>query len=272
MLRRLLPSCLVLLSIAAPATAAGRAPAGTAPCPVDLVPAYSGVDGAIWGAAAAAPSRVGTLIADFGNGPGTARIDHLAAAVARARAAGLRVVGYDDTRFARRPLSDALRDADRWEASYGVDGIFVDNLSGKEPDIPYYTALSRHVRALRGRALVVNGASGFTRDYMPLADIFIAYEGTLARYASHPMPGWTHDYPPARFASIVADAPGVAGMRRALDLAQRFGVGNVYVTDAHFPSPYFMTPSFFQAERTYLASRSGCAVARSRTRSGHRRQ
>jgi hypothetical protein len=41
-------------------------------------------------------------------------------------------------------------------------------------------------------------------------------------------------------------------------MTRQRNIGNLYVTDAHWPSPYFEIPSFYGDQRAYLR-RSGCA-------------
>jgi hypothetical protein len=130
---------------------------GTASCPQSLIPVYSGVSQAMWNRAVG-DAGGGTVITNLGDGPGTRRSAHVAREIARAQRAGKRVIGYVDTRFAARSQTSAERDIRRWKSWYAVNGIFLDNVAGQDPNYRYYRRISARIRRTPGRLVVMNGA------------------------------------------------------------------------------------------------------------------
>jgi hypothetical protein len=146
---------------------------------------------------------------------------------------------YDESTFGTRPLADVRADVARAEG-LGVDGMFVDNVAPAPSSVPYYEAISRHVRSQRGRFVVFNGAG--TPAYLRLADVLIDFEGPYDRYLTWRPPAWTRGVPAARFGQIVFGVPTTAGARHVAALSRARRAGYVYVTDSPLPSPYSRLP------------------------------
>jgi hypothetical protein len=231
----------------------------TAACPGAIVPMYGEI-APMWRKLTASAPRTTTAIANLGNGPGQRRDPASAALFARARAAGIRVVGYVYTSFGRRPLSQVRRDVRRWARWYPVDGVFVDNVTSNGGQFRYYRTVSRYIRASGTPFIVMNGY--VTRKYMRLTDIVLMLEGNLADFRRFRTPAWTRSFEAWRMASIVYGVPGRKAMRSVLRQASLRNVGTVYVTDAKFPTPYFSLPRFSDSRNAFLRARSGCSSAR----------
>ena len=103
-MRLLLAPGLSLLLLFVPSPAAAEPPATTAACPGVIIPMYGDVP-KMWARLTAAPPRDTIAIANLGNGPGRARDPEMAAMFARARVAGIRVIGYVYTRYGHRRLA-----------------------------------------------------------------------------------------------------------------------------------------------------------------------
>lgn len=210
--------------------------------------------------AAAPPARTTTAIANLGNGPGAMRDPEVAALFDQARAAGVRVVGYVYTRYGQRPLALVTRDVARWERWYGVDGIFVDNVTSvRAGNFAYYRSLSHRIRASAGRYIVMNGWA--TQKYMALADMLLMFEGNVAGFRRFETPEWTRSFNASRFASIVYGVRGQKAMRAVLDASKDRNVGTLYVTDGRWPHQYRYLPSFLQSQDGYLQRQGRCGAA-----------
>jgi spherulation-specific family 4 protein len=251
-------AALVLAACLAGTSTAPAAPrAATATCPGVIIPMYGGY-ASNWRRLTASPPRAAIAIANLGNGPGQERYPAWADIFARAQAAGVRVVGYVYTRFGTRSRAQVERDVDRWERWYPVDGIFVDNGTANPSKVPYYSALLGHIRSQPRNFTVMNG--GVIRDYMPLTDVVVSYEGDLPNFARHVEPDWISSLPAAKFGTIVHGVRSESAMRSVLDTARQRNLGTIYVTDARFPTPYFSLSSFLGAQETYLRRNRGCGI------------
>ena len=157
-----------------------------------LVPYYEhpSVRPAEWDALVAAAPRLHGVVLNPASGPGD-RLDPAFAAVAgRLRAADVRVLGYVDTDYGRRPLADVVRDLTRHRDWYGTDGAFLDQVTAVESGFGYYRRLAAAARGLGG-GLVLNHGTAPHPSYARIADVLVTFEGTWTSYRRRPPPPWT---------------------------------------------------------------------------------
>jgi hypothetical protein len=216
-----------------------------------LIPAYLSPGRVIDLVQGSAPPRL--VVINPHNGPGAERRSSFREAVAVARGTGTRVLGYVATGYGARPARDVLADVDRYVAWYGVDGIFFDEAAPDEAHLPYYAALSRHVRSSGGgRTVVVNPGTVPARGYFDVADVVVTFEGPYAAYAAtlERMPGWVRDEPPEHVAHLVY----AASRRQALAAvrAHRGSAGYLYVTSGSPPNPWRTVPPYLAEQEEAL--------------------
>ena len=102
-------------------------PTPIAGCAATIIPAYSYPNPpTFWDNGIAGANPVQIMIADPASGPGRTRDAYYTSVIARARAAGIRVMGYVDTNYARRSQSSMRADITTWKTLYDVTDIFFD--------------------------------------------------------------------------------------------------------------------------------------------------
>lgn len=86
-----------------------------------------------WSAVITAAAYVGILIVNPNSGPGTGVISEFSDAVQRCQAANITVVGYVDSAYGAKSITDVQTEIDRYISWYQVDGFFIDDMysSGK---------------------------------------------------------------------------------------------------------------------------------------------
>jgi len=187
------------------------------------------------------------------SGAGSAPNRAYAAAVARAQAAGIKILGYAATGYARRPVAAVATDVRHYRAWYHVTGIFLDQAATGTGELSYYQKLTSYIRHRDPGAMVMlNPGTYPSRRYMALGDVVLAYEGSYARYATLQVPAWVDKYPAARFSHVVYATPG-SRLAAALRLAVARHAGYVYVTDMAGRNPYRSLPRYWAAENAYAA-------------------
>ena len=82
------------------------------------------------------------LIANVDNGPGGSKSSSWASAIANQQAAGVTVLGYVYTQYGKRSETIVENAMVAWYDFYGVNGIFLDEMSPS--DRSYYTALTSY--------------------------------------------------------------------------------------------------------------------------------
>jgi len=221
-------------------------------CAPSLIPAYLRPDGIV-ALADAAPGRR-LLIVNPASGPGEHPDADYRRAIAHAQARGARVLGYVATTFGARHSAAVLADAERYRDWYGVDGIFLDEVSHDDAQLPYYAALSRSLHD--DGELVLNPGTVPARGYFDLADVVVTYEGPFADYATRlaQAPDWLADIPADRTAHLVY----AASLTEARSLLASAGPDlHLYVTSGTPPDPWGSPPPYLREEAERRSQ--GCA-------------
>jgi hypothetical protein len=200
----------------------------------------------MWRSFASLPSG-STVILDPASGPGAEPEEIYVAAVARVRAAGVRVHGYVDTFYGMHEPASIHAQVASFREWYGVDGIFLDRTAPSGDGFEEAVAV---VRALRSEGLEVSMNPGLPEiepRYAELDALVCNFEGPLASFRSAAFPAWARDAP-GRFWHLVYEVPDEAGLAEAIGIAAGGGASAVYVTDGVMPNPWNGLPAYFPAE------------------------
>ncbi|MEV6960451.1 spherulation-specific family 4 protein [Streptomyces sp. NPDC051207] len=164
-----------------PPPAAGELP----PPPRDLlVPYYEhpAVRPAEWDAIVAAAPRLYGVVLNPASGPGDRPDPAFAEVAARLRAAGVRVLGYADTAYGRRPHADVVRDLARHRDWYGTDGAFFDQAASARAQFAYYRRLAAAAWGAGCATLALNHGTAPDPSYARVADLLVTFEGSWESY------------------------------------------------------------------------------------------
>ena len=217
-----------------------------------LVPAYFYPEGEglrhwdrLIGAAEKAPVAA---IANPASGPGKRVDPNYVKVLARAREAGVTLVGYVSTSYAKRPLADVKADVDRWLEFYpGVRGIFFDEQASGPDRVDHYAALYEYARKEKKLDLVVtNPGVPCDEGYVsrPAADVVCLFEHHEG-FDALKLPEWTGRYGPERFYVLPYATPTADAMRRRARAAVERGFAWLYMTDAGGRNPWDRLPSYW---------------------------
>ena len=178
------------------------------------------------------------------NGPGPKRNPGYAGAVHAAESAGIAVLGYVYTGYAKRSRLAVEADVDAYYSWYHVDGIFFDQASTSCAYEAYYASLNAYVKAKGGPGkTVLNPGTRTSECYASAADILLTFEGSYSSYVhSYSQPRWVSSYPPSRFWHVVYATPSTAALAKAITLSEQRHAGYVYATPWKLPNPYDALP------------------------------
>ncbi|MGW0827598.1 spherulation-specific family 4 protein [Streptomyces sp. NPDC002845] len=190
-----------------------------------LVPYYEhpSVRPAEWDAVVAAAPRLYGVVLNPASGPGEAPDPAFAEVAARLRAADVRVLGYADTGYGRRPAADVVRDLARHRDWYGADGAFLDQVAAGPDEFTHYRRLAAEARSTGCGTLVLNHGTPPHPEYARIADVLVTFEGTWETYEGLDLnlPPWQGGGTGAQVCHLVygvppgADAEGLARGRGA---------------------------------------------------------
>lgn len=210
-------------------------------------------------------SKVGCTILNPSSGPGALVDPTYLAQVKAVQAAGIKVIGYLTSNYLdkfgvqtgetppilRDPanLKNITDEMDRLMAMYSLDGFFVDELlnDGAPTTLQAYASLSSYAKSKwPGCLVVLNPGTGLPESYMGLADAFMTFESTAAKYRTAVVPPWAAKYPSSKFWHVVHTTTP-AEYAEVVALAKQRNVGLLWVTDDVMPNPYDTNPSYLDA-------------------------
>ncbi|MFB6983110.1 spherulation-specific family 4 protein [Streptomyces scopuliridis] len=215
------------------------------------VPAYF-YPGPLWDRLAQAGTGVGLAIANPSNGPGDGD-DQYTAAIKKADAAGISVIGYVSTGYlgttgmtTRSGSSDPdewmrqiKADVDAWYQLYGgagLGGIFFDEglarCGSGNTDVNRYIELKNYVESRYGEGAVVvdNPGTGVEECYTKAADTLVTFEGDENTYRGHQPQAWETSASPDKVWHLVYGVQDEGTMREVMELSRQRNAGHVYVT------------------------------------------
>ncbi|MDO5619256.1 spherulation-specific family 4 protein [Kocuria sp.] len=227
-----------------------------------------------WATTLADESSVGFVIINPNSGPGDDVSEDWQQQVRLAKGAGATVLGYVSTDYANagiardgsRDPNTILREIRQYVGWYGIDGIFLDEVSNgwseaQVDDHIWYQKLVSTVRDNFPELVVVGNPGVNTRvEYAEIFDVLVTFENTAEAYldssVSQLRPDHYRTFPDAMFWHMIHDVEGPDQAEAVLEKASRAGVGHLYVTDdsnAHAPdemwgNPYDVPPAAWLLE------------------------
>jgi Spherulation-specific family 4 len=225
------------------------------PCQAVFLPAFFSPGG--WTQAVSSQPVPRTMILDITtSGAGSVPEPAFQAAVKKAQAAGVTVLGYANTSFGARPAAAVEQDVRNYKAWYGVTSILLDQAAADAAKLGYYRQLAGFIRSVDpGGAVWLNPGIYPDQRYMAIASVVMAFEGPYSSYSRLRVPAWVGRYPAAKFAHTIYATPG-SRLASAISLARSRHAGWVFVTDRSGANPYDGLPSFWSREQATIAR--GC--------------
>jgi len=165
------------------------------------------------------------------------------------RGSGLDDVGYVDTAEASASVSSVESQVETWRSLYGVQDIFLDDVTGAAANLSYYETLTGYVHSLGGSDVLNPGAppaSGYLSTNV--CNGIVVMEDTLAAFESNPPPNYSGSS--VQIAYIITSGPSQADLLSTLQAIKSRGGNLVYVSDQG--NSYSDLPSYFAAENSYL--------------------
>jgi hypothetical protein len=201
----------------------------------------------LWDSATAAGGGVSFMVANPNNGPGSALNGDYAIAIARAQAAGVRVMGYVYTSYGARSAAAVKADVATWKQFYGVTDIFFDEASDVSSKLAYYQDIVNTVHATSGAEAMLNPGVNVDSGYGDVADIINIFEGTPSAYTQFQPAAWTANYPASKFANLIYGA-STSSLTSVLAQSVTRRAGYVYITNDTLPNPWDTLPSYWTTE------------------------
>jgi spherulation-specific family 4 protein len=209
-----------------------------------LAPAYVHPldDPGAWDRLVALAPVLRAVVVNVHNGPGEEEDAAYTKVLERLADARVRVVGYVDTDYGRRPAGKITADVDTWLSRYGVHGVFLDQVASGLDLLDHYAEVTVAVRARGADYVVLNPGTSPHPGYLDLANVTVTFEGPWSDYRRMREPERILSVPASRFAHLVHGVPYAAAVHAALRLAGQRHVRTVYVTTGTGPNPWNLVP------------------------------
>jgi hypothetical protein len=209
-----------------------------------LIPLYA-QPGSTWSAVIQAkeshPSVPIIAVVNPDNGPGTSANPTYATSINDLKAAGIIVIGYVYTNYASRSLRSVETDVSNYRSLYGVNGVFLDQMSNVPGHQSYYSTISSYAYSLGMSLTVGNPGDPVPASYIGTVNIVVVYESpgtpSISAVAADSMGMAKGDFAIMSY--------GVSSLSPAYVQAALGYVNYIYIASGAFPSPYSALPSYF---------------------------
>jgi hypothetical protein len=165
----------------------------------------------------------------------------------------IRLLGYVATGYGLRARQEVLADVATYTRHWrvhGVSGVFLDETPNTAAMVDYYARLCQAIPATL-RPVVLNPGTRTEAGYAALG-VNVVFEGSYVNWLHYEPDAWVLDGDAGRHAALVYACPDATEMRRAVNLARRRNIGQVYVTDDAMPNPWDVLPSYWRDEAAYV--------------------
>ena len=187
--------------------------------------------------------------------------------------AGGVVYGYVATENGNRSIEDVKADIDMYNNSayyqntgFQIDGIFLDQMSNKLAEVPYYQQIYDYIKLNHPSSAKIIGNPGTStiEEYVNTVDTLVIFEDYGVKYReNYNQPDWVDNYTAAHFAHLIHTESLESDMLADLQLAKSRNVSMIYITndicDPNMGSectqnPWNKLPSYWRKEVEALSN------------------
>lgn len=206
--------------------------------PASLIPAYFDPTryAALWQMMIDASSKIDiTAIANPSSGPGESRKSNYTLMIAKAKAGGVRVLGYVASWYGKASAkAKVLEDIESWYSFYPtIDGIFFDQQSSKAEHITLYTEYFNRVRS-HGGYVASNPGMKCDEGYLKIAkaDALVLWENAGPAGTPTLLP-WANAAPDLAVSGMIHSCD-LATMKSVIPKMKAAGFGQIFVTKGNW--------------------------------------
>jgi len=192
-------------------------------------------DPCAWDTLAARVPRPSFVVVNVHNGPGDPDDEWYPGALARLR--DMRLLGYVDVDYGRRPPSEVQSDVDRWLARYRVGGVMLDRFPSDAASTDRCAEYGSAARRSGAGFVVGNPGTVPQLGHLAMLDVTCVFEGTAETYADFRPPAGLSRVPRGRVWHLVHSCPS-EDLERVTARTSQLGAGHAFVTDRPMPHPW----------------------------------
>jgi hypothetical protein len=166
----------------------------------------------------------------------------------RLRRAHVRLLGYIDTDYGKRPLAEVLAEATAYHDLYGITGVFLDQAASGLDMLTHFESYAVALRTGGTRFIVLNPGTYPHAGYFRMANQVVTFEGTWAQYHELDVPDWSLRIPASRIAHFVWAVPATWAAQPA-EVVRGLHVGTVCLSTGRLPNPWGSLPPALRSDQ-----------------------
>jgi hypothetical protein len=206
-----------------------------------------------WQRLHALSDRLDFAVVNVADGPGTADDTYYPDALTSL--AGIRLMGYVDVAYGRRPVGDVYADTLAWVRRYGVSGVMLDQVPAGAEWLGVCAEYADSARRAGARRVVANPGVVPSRGHLALFDTICVFEDDATAYAAFEPPGWLRRVPRRKVWHLVHGC-ALEDVDRLVATSAERHAGVVWMTDGTMPNPWDHVPKTSGLERPLTTSAS----------------
>lgn len=225
-----------------------------------LIPAYFEPGTPYWSQVDSSDPKVGMVIINPADGPGTASLPTYVAQVNSTKGRGISVIGFVDTtnNEGPRPLATLRTEIENYYNWYRVQGIFLSETSENCNQQSYYQQLYGYIKTIigTGAKIIIGSAVECLMNISPYNDVIaLDFYGTYAQYQSWSPEPWTTNYTLDHFWHLI-HTTATDQLLPAITRSKNNRAGYVYITSDVERNPWDTLPAadYWHDELTYANS------------------
>jgi hypothetical protein len=183
------------------------------------------------------------------DGPGWSQDINFVLGINTLQSAGVSVIGYVWTDYGARSITNAEADILAYKNWYGVNGIYLDQMSNIPGWEWYYSTLNSYAKSLGMTLVVGNPGASVPPSFVGTVDSIVIYENS-----GSPSLSSLSQYQGEGKGNFAVVAYSVSSLDAAYVQAASSDIGYIYLTDGAWPNPYSSDASYLDGLAQTLAS------------------
>jgi hypothetical protein len=189
------------------------------------------------------------------SGPGWGVDSNFLSGIKSLQSAGISVLGYVASGYTGVALSSAEAQVQDYVSWYGVNGVYVDQMSNVAGSEWYYSDLTSYAHSIGADFVVGNPGADVPSSYVGTVDSIVIYENAGLPSLSF-LAGWHTSYSKANFGIVSYDDSFDASF---IQSASSY-LGWIFTTDGTWPNPYASLPSYMDSLLSTLSTATPAPV------------
>jgi Spherulation-specific family 4 len=181
--------------------------------------------------------------------------------------AGIKIIGYVPSNYAKRDLQAVKADIDLYINYFNIDGIFIDEAANTQDKLDYYQKVYQYTKShsiginsgkLPSYNVIINPGTDPDESYLDrsVADVIVIFENYQKIWTDYHPPAYTKKYSSQHFAALVHTTANHKLMKSTLDRAVKDKFGYIYITndsiDTTNHNPWDSLPEYWQTQVNYI--------------------